>query len=108
MEISVETQLSLSTLHLDQLLVYRPIITGSHSFYYCLSLAAPSDFTSDPVTVTFTAGQTVATASVPIIDDPEVEDTEMFNATLSTTDSNVAFGQDTATVTILDNDGIGV
>ena len=56
--------------------------------------------------MTFTAGQTVATAPVPITDDSVVEETEMFTATLSTTDSNVVFGQDTATVTILDNDGI--
>ena len=56
--------------------------------------------------MTFTAGQTVATAPVPITDDSEVEDTEIFTATLSTTDSNVVFGEDTATVTILDNDGI--
>ena len=57
--------------------------------------------------MTFTAGQTVATAPVPITDDSVVEDTEMFTATLSTTDSNVVFGEDSATVTILDNDGIG-
>ena len=77
----------------------------SHSFYNCLSLAAPSDFTSDPVTVTFTAGQTVASAPVRIIDDTSEEDTENFTATLSTDDSNVMFGEDTATVTIIDDDG---
>ena len=47
----------------------------------------------------------MATASVPITDDSVVEDTEIFTATLSTTDSNVMFGEDIATVTILDDDG---
>ena len=55
--------------------------------------------------MTFTAGQTVATVSVSITDDNIVEDTEMFTATLSTTDSNVMFGEDTASITVLDDDG---
>ena len=55
--------------------------------------------------MTFTAGQTVATAPVPITDDSVVEEIEMFTATLSTDDSNVMFGEDTATVTIVDDDG---
>ena len=55
--------------------------------------------------MTFIAGQTVASAPVPIIDDTSEEDTENFTATLSTDDSNVMFGEDTATVTILDDDG---
>ena len=40
-----------------------------------------------------------------ITDDLNVEDIEIFNAMLSTTHPNVRFGDDLATITILDNDG---
>ena len=57
------------------------------------------------MTVTFLPEQTTASVSVSIVDDSNIEDTEMFSATLTTTDSNVVIGDDdTATVTILDND----
>ena len=55
--------------------------------------------------VTFGPGETTASVSVSIVDDSNIEDTEMFSATLTTTDSNVVIGSaDTATVTILDDD----
>ena len=54
--------------------------------------------------VTFGPGVTSATYSVPIVDDGNIEDTETFTASLSTTESNVTIGDDTATVTILDED----
>ena len=38
------------------------------------------------------------------MDDSNIEDTETFTATLSTSESNVTIGDDTATVTILDDD----
>ena len=64
-----------------------------------------SDFEPVSETVTFLPGETTASVSVPIVDDSNIEDTEMFSATLTTTDSNVVIGSDdTATVTILDND----
>ena len=64
-----------------------------------------SDFEPVSETLTFVPGQTTASVSVPIVDDSNIEDTEMFSATLTTTDSNVVIGSDdTATVTILDND----
>ena len=71
-----------------------------------LSSTAGSDY-NDPVvtTVTFGPGQTSASYSVPIVDDGNIEDTETFTASLSTTESNVTIGDDTATVTILDDDG---
>ena len=56
-------------------------------------------------TLTFVPGQTTASVSVSIVEDSNIEDTEMFSATLTTTDSNVVIGDDdTATVTILDDD----
>ena len=55
--------------------------------------------------VTFTSGQTTASVSVPIVDDSNIESTEMFAATLTTTESNVMIVASTATVTIQDVDG---
>ena len=55
--------------------------------------------------VTFFPGETSAQVQVPITDDTFVEGTEQFSASLSTTDTNVVLGDDTASVTILDNDG---
>ena len=48
----------------------------------------------------------MASVSAPIRDDNTVESTEMFSATLTTTQSVAMIGDDnTATVSILDNDG---
>ena len=63
-----------------------------------------SDFVPVSETLTFVPGQTTASVSVSIVDDSNIEDTEMFSATLTTTDPNVVIGADTATVTILDDD----
>ena len=55
-------------------------------------------------TVTFGPGVTSASHSVPIVDDSDPESDENFAAILSTTESNVNIGGDTAIVTILDDD----
>ena len=55
--------------------------------------------------VTFEAGSTQTTVSVPITDDNVVENEETFTAVLSSSESDVTIGDDTATVTIIDNDG---
>ena len=70
-----------------------------------LSSTAGSDYI-DPVVTTVTFGPDVTSASypVPIVDDSNIENTETFTASLSTTESNVNIGDDTATVTILDDD----
>ena len=67
--------------------------------------AAGLDFTSIQITVTFSPQETIAQARVPITDDSIVEDTEHFTALMSTNNPNVVIGDDTATVTILDNNG---
>ena len=70
-----------------------------------MSSTAGSDYTQPGVsTVTFDPDQMSASHSVPIVDDSNIEDTETFTATLSTTESGVTIGDDTATVTILDDD----
>ena len=70
-----------------------------------LSSTAGSDY-NDPVvtTVTFRPDVTSASYSVPIVDDNNIEDTETFTASLSTTGSGVTIGDGTAIVTILDDD----
>ena len=60
---------------------------------------------STTVEVTFAAGSTRATVDVSIVDDTEIENSEMFTAVLSSSQSNVLIVDGTATVTILDNDG---
>ena len=66
---------------------------------------AVSDYLPTTVVVTFASGVTTASVSVPIVDDSNIESTEMFTATLTTTESNVMIGEGTTTVTILDDDG---
>ena len=57
------------------------------------------------MTVTFQAGDDTATVEVTILDDTIIEESEIFTAALSTTESNVMLSDDIATITILDDDG---
>ena len=104
MVISVEKLSSLSTLYLDQLLVSSCRFSQIHKFSIFL-ITAGDDFVADTITVTFAIDQTVASVEVPIVNDNQVEDMEIFNASLTTADSNVMLRDDTATVFVLDNDG---
>ena len=65
---------------------------------------AEADFTSVTMMVTFSAGESRASVSVPIINDILVEMTEVFTATLSAVSGNVVIGADTADVTIINDD----
>ena len=56
------------------------------------------------MTVTFLSGESTASVSVSIVDDGNIEDTEMFTATLTAVSNVVIGNDDTATVTILDDD----
>ena len=56
------------------------------------------------MTVTFLSGESTASVSVSIVDDSNIEDTEMFTATLTGVSNVVIGSDDTATVTILDDD----
>ena len=55
------------------------------------------------MTVTFSSGQTSAQMQVPIKDDPTFEETETFTVKVTTTNLNVMFGDDSASIKILDN-----
>ena len=55
--------------------------------------------------VTFSAGQSNASVSVPITNDNVIEDSEMFSGSLAAVTENVDTGADTANVTIMDDDG---
>ena len=64
-----------------------------------------SDYTSVSRMVTFSAGQSSASVSVPVTNDNVIEASEMFSGSLSAVTENVDIGADTATVTIMDDDG---
>ena len=61
------------------------------------------DFTSSPTTVKFSSGQTSDQMQVPIKDDSTFEETETFTVKVTTTNLNVMFGDDSASIKILDN-----
>ena len=68
--------------------------------------SAGSDYTTISQQVTFLgAGSTRAAVRVPILDDSSIENNEIFTGVLSSSEPNVAIGDETATVTILDDDG---
>ena len=54
--------------------------------------------------VTFGPGENTASVSVSIVEESNIEDTEMFSAVLTTVSSVVIGSDDTATVTIVDDD----
>ena len=55
--------------------------------------------------ITFGPEQLSATVQVPIVNDNIIENTEMFTAILMTAEENVEIIDNTATVTIIDDDG---
>ena len=66
---------------------------------------APDDYTNTPIAVTFAIGETSQTITVPIIDDTKFEPNETINLALTNPSSGVILGtQNTATLTIIDND----
>ena len=65
---------------------------------------AGDDFTSVAMMVTFSAGQSRASVSVPIIDDILGEISEVFTGSLKAVTGNVVIGADTADVTIINDD----
>ena len=66
---------------------------------------AGQDYNSTPITVNFADGETQKTVAIPIFDDTFVEDGETINLTLVNPSGGATLGaQNTATLTILDND----
>ena len=78
-------------------------------YYDCIFLyivGSDFGFLSTIFTVTFAAGveNVLAHTQIPIVDDTIAEETEMFTASLTSTDQSVQISDGTATVHILDND----
>ena len=72
-------------------------------FFYIAS----ADYTTEALTLTFNPNNTCVDIPVPIIDDEICEDDEMFFGEISNpSDSDVTLNPTTATVTIMDNEGI--
>nr|WP_244329378.1 Calx-beta domain-containing protein [Tolypothrix sp. PCC 7910] len=68
---------------------------------------APSDYTNNPITVNFAAGETSKTVAIPIINDSVFEVTETINLALINPTSGATLGtQKTATLNIVDNDAV--
>ena len=70
---------------------------------FCYSRAAGSDYTS--VSMMITLSQPFESVSVPISEDLTVEFNETFSALLTSSHPNVVLGENTVTITIVDNDG---
>ena len=56
------------------------------------------------MTVTFLSGESTASVSVSIVEDSNIEDTERFSVPLTAVSNVVIGNDDTATITILDDD----
>ncbi len=67
---------------------------------------AGNDYTASSRTLTFTAGQSARTVTVPLVNDDISEDAETFRLVLSGPSSNAEIGDGEATVLILDDDGL--
>ncbi|GET42875.1 DUF4347 domain-containing protein [Microseira wollei] len=66
---------------------------------------APSDYTATSGTLSFAAGETTKTISIPIVNDALIESSETLNIALSNPGRRTRIGtQSTATLTIVDND----
>ena len=74
--------------------------------FYIIKVGADLGFISTIFTVTFAAGveNVLVHTPIPIVDDATAEETEMFTASLTSTDQSVQISDGTATVYILDND----
>jgi len=80
-----------------------PAVSATISFTN--GTASSSDYTNTPITVNFASGETIKTIQIPITDDLIFEGNETFNLALTNPSANTSLGtQQTATVTIVDND----
>jgi len=69
------------------------------------SATAPQDFSSAPITVSFSSGQTIKTLIIPIVNDTIFEPNQSFNLKLSNPTGGASIGtQSNSVVTIIDND----
>ena len=76
-----------------------------NNYYYYYSSTAPGDYTSTTTTITFPAGSTNQTVSVPTVDDDTNEELEEFSAQLSNPSDELVLGTDSsAQINIEDND----
>lgn len=71
---------------------------------YSFSLAG-QDYSSFSVVVTFGAGETLKSVSVPIIDDQYAEPTQYFTIGIENLGDDVTFPITEAVIKIIDNDG---
>lgn len=83
--------------------------TGSATVNYTAvsgTAVSGTDFTATSGTVTFTKNQTSRTASIPTIDNDNIENSRNFTVVLSNPSAGMGITTATASATILDNDSI--
>nr|WP_242055142.1 putative Ig domain-containing protein [Nostoc flagelliforme] len=69
---------------------------------------APTDYSNNPLTIAFAAGQTSQTFNIPIVNDSLIEGNETLSITLTNPTGNASIGtQSTAVLTIVNNDASG-
>ena len=78
--------------------------THTHSLPTSI-LTAGEDYNATVRDIVFRAGVEEELVRVPVRDDSVREEGEMFSALISSSDSDVIFRQDSATVSIIDDDG---
>ena len=86
---------------------FAQCLTCMNHYYLCtytLMYAAGMDYTSVSRNLTFNADLTIQVVEVPIVDDHIVEQSEIINLTLVSTDSAVILNPSTSTITIEDVD----
>src|SRR5947199_608691 len=88
------------------------VLSGVLTVRYATSngtATAPADYTAKSGTLTFNAGETIKTFTIPIVNDTLHESDETVNLTLSNPTGGATLGTpDTAVLTIIDNDTGGV
>ena len=71
----------------------------------CIYIGSGVDFDSDPFTVTINAGDTEGRANIAVTCDDDVEGSETFDMTLTSSATGVTVGRDTSEGVITDSTG---
>ena len=72
---------------------------------YCILIGSGVDFNSDPFNITIDAGATEGRANIAVTCDDEVEGSETFDMTLTSSVTGVMLGRDTSEGVITDSTG---
>ena len=71
--------------------------------FISLLFSAPSDFNDSPLTLIFSPGDTTQLALIPIIDDTVIENPELFNLLLTSSDPSAVTSGSNSSVIIVED-----